>query len=423
VNREECIADTKRILAVLEAKAADGLLNAQQKKKLIDLKREVTKLDENHASLDQTKGELLELLTDQTGPDRSAPVQGGGDEWVGVPVRARWLRETDQGKIPSAVSQSRASLMGSAATIFEITQGLEDDGDIVQTVGLDLASKGDLGQVLALSVARSGREQAEIIGFHRWAESGFPVLTMGHKFAAAMCCTSATEEVVSSAMPPFHGYLLEVPDGLIAMTDPITGLPADIRFVLIARCQNPRVRTGFTWSYSAMTVNGYVLYRYGVNAAELLPPDIEASPLESGIGRQYLVTDRDERACAMVGRLVVNTALAMSDPSRASANVPKKCRHKMNSPFTGRREPEPVCRTYVVGKDVKLRFDLREEVRRYVAGERRSVNVQVLVCGHYKMQPHGPRNSLRKQIWREPFWRGPEDGPIPIRSHVLGDSL
>jgi hypothetical protein len=351
----------------------------------------------------------------------ASPVQGD-DEAMGLTGRQQFLDHVQkklQGKNPTIIS-SRASLIQSGATIFQITEGIEDDSDVVEAVGRDLFGKGDVGEVLAISISQSGREQAEIIGFHRWAESGFPIVTMGHKFAAAMCCTSATEEVVSAAMPPFAGYLLEVPDNLIAMTNPHTNEPADVRYVLVSRCQNPRVQAGFTWSYNAMTSSGFVLYRYGVNAAELLPPDIEANPMESGIGKQYLVTDRDERACATIGRLIVNAALAMSDPTRVSSNTPKKSRHKMNSHFTGRRDPEPTCRTYILGKDVKLQHDLRHEVRRYMAGERKSLSVQVLVSGHYKMQPHGPHNSLRKLIWREPFWRGPEDAPIPIRSHTLG---
>jgi len=67
-----------------------------------------------------------------------------------------------------------------------------------------------------------------------------------------------------------------------------------------------------------------------------------------------------------------------------------------------------------------VKHDFRDRVRDYVEGKSHSApNVQVLVSGHHKMQPHGPGNSLRKLIWREPFWRGPEDAPIAIRPHKL----
>lgn len=37
---------------------------------------------------------------------------------------------------------------------------------------------------------------------------------------------------------------------------------------------------------------------------------------------------------------------------------------------------------------------------------------RVLVRGHWRRQPCGPRNTERKIIWVEPFFRGPEDGPV-----------
>jgi hypothetical protein len=40
--------------------------------------------------------------------------------------------------------------------------------------------------------------------------------------------------------------------------------------------------------------------------------------------------------------------------------------------------------------------------------------VRTLVRGHWRLQPYGPNNSLRKAIWIRPFWRGPEDAPVSI---------
>ncbi len=313
---------------------------------------------------------------------------------------------------------TKAKLMSDAAALFKaMGPGLGDEEAINRVTDL-FRSKGDIGRLYASSILRSGHEQSKFLSLYRWAESGFPVVTMGHRFAAAMALTSATEEVVDSARPPFHGYLLEVPDGIVSMVNPENEQLEDVRLVLIMRNASNRTRHGFSWAYSAGTENGHSLYRYGVSSQELLPPDIEATVLEGGLGRSFLVTEHDKRACAIVGRLIVNTALAMSDPRNVSQPHPGRMRHRMNS-FGRRVEPEPVCRTYVLGKDIKLSSDLRPELRRYLLGSRKSPNVQVLVCGHYKMQPYGPGSGLRKLIWREPYWRGPEDAPIPIRSHVL----
>lgn len=45
--------------------------------------------------------------------------------------------------------------------------------------------------------------------------------------------------------------------------------------------------------------------------------------------------------------------------------------------------------------------------------------VRTLVEGHWRNQAHGPRHSLRKLIFIDPFWRGPEDAPESIPTHVL----
>lgn len=79
---------------------------------------------------------------------------------------------------------------------------------------------------------------------------------------------------------------------------------------------------------------------------------------------------------------------------------------------------EPVAWTYTLTRDVKV--DCRQAVRDYVEGRRSSApSVQCLVRGHWKRQAHGPARSLRKFIFVEPYWRGPEDAPIATRSHIL----
>jgi len=307
----------------------------------------------------------------------------------------------------------------SARLLTSVGPGLGDKEAINRIT--DHFESGDaIDLIFALSMTQSGCEQSQALAMYRWAESGFPVITMGHRFAAAVALTSATEEVVDYVRPPFRGYILEVPDGIVTMINPVDKQAEDIRHVLVLYVDNSRMRSGFSWSYNAISESNHVLYRYGVASRELLPPDIGQVALEGGFGQSYLVTEHDQRACSIIGRLIVNTALAMSDPRNVEQPHQGRVRHRVNSAFNGRTQPDPVCRTYVLGRDIKLSSDLRPELRRYLAGNRKSLNVQVLVSGHYKMQPYGPSSKLRKLIWLEPYWRGPVDAPIPIRSHVLG---
>ena len=72
---------------------------------------------------------------------------------------------------------------------------------------------------------------------------------------------------------------------------------------------------------------------------------------------------------------------------------------------------------YTVVRPVVL--DCRVAVRDYIAGGGKSPTVRSLVRGHWRNQVHGPRNSLRKWIHVEPFWRGPDGAPVAVRPHIM----
>ena len=53
------------------------------------------------------------------------------------------------------------------------------------------------------------------------------------------------------------------------------------------------------------------------------------------------------------------------------------------------------------------------------AGTGKDLEVRVRVQGHWRRQVHGEGRSLRKTIWIQPFWRGPEDGAMGSAVHRL----
>lgn len=63
----------------------------------------------------------------------------------------------------------------------------------------------------------------------------------------------------------------------------------------------------------------------------------------------------------------------------------------------------------------------RTQERGYIENQKtgRTLTVRTLVSGHWRDQPYGKDNALRKRIWIEPFWRGPEGAPITRRQHNL----
>lgn len=261
-----------------------------------------------------------------------------------------------------------------------------------------------------------------LLGAAKWARNGFPQVTMSHKFAAALLATGVGKDTLEQVSPPWDSFLLDVPNGLLAIMDNKSGQEQDIQRILVVRTMNET--KGVTWSYVAFG-HSVAMCRLGATTEELLPPEIEEDvfvqlendPDSSGLFESLLLqglTDQDKRVSSLLGRLIINTCLAMSDPENIKAIGTG---HKSSS-GPGRSDPEPVVRTYQVGRPVKL--DCREYIAKFVRGGARNLpSVQTLVRGHFKSQPHGPKSTLRKVIWREPFWRGPEDAPILTRPHEM----
>lgn len=47
------------------------------------------------------------------------------------------------------------------------------------------------------------------------------------------------------------------------------------------------------------------------------------------------------------------------------------------------------------------------------------LSIRQKISGHWKNQACGEKRSKRKLIWVEPYWRGPEDGPIKLATYKL----
>lgn len=123
-------------------------------------------------------------------------------------------------------------------------------------------------------------------------------------------------------------------------------------------------------------------------------------------------TDIDELNGEMVSRLLVNLSILMtSRESYREKSPPKGSRGKR------RMSSRPTTRVFVLTRTVT--HDVSRPVSAYSRGEGRKVNVQCLVRGHWKSQPYGKDRLLRKHIFIEPYWRGPEDAPIALRRHDL----
>lgn len=268
--------------------------------------------------------------------------------------------------------------------------------------------------------------------FARWGELAFPRIQTSHSFAAQLMATTVSKKELPFIEPPWPAFLVEVPEGM---------LPIATRDGTMTHITRVHVNTSFLpsqwgepwWSFE-LTGKGIEIHRIGLLTEAFDPStkeDLKNKPmvhLPESFGRQtkdLRLEDpedfwegynhrQEDRVAILAARLVLGACIMMTD----KANVREKTVRidPLLAHLRRRVGKEPVSRVYTIGRPVKV--DFRIAVQEFVKGTLRSLSVQSLVAGHHKHQAHGPGNSLRKWIFVEPYWRGPEDAPIVVRPHV-----
>ena len=270
----------------------------------------------------------------------------------------------------------------------------------------------------------------------RWCDQGFPVVTMGEKYFAALAATDVSEEMIEGLESPWKAFMIEVPDGLLFLWDPDEQKQVRVTRILVQRffgstatLPEDRPPHGYElnwlWRWLVFSESGQHIWRGGLSKDLLRETTFGEREIRNYYDpeREEAFTDQlahDQRLFVVIGRLMLNVCLALTDPDNIREVGSSHSRYKGSSrdPRTG----PPEQRVYQLGKPIKV--DCRAPLRDYLEGRRRTATVitaQFLVRGHWRKQPHGPKHTLRRRQWIQPYWKGPEDGPIPLRAHQLGD--
>jgi hypothetical protein len=266
-------------------------------------------------------------------------------------------------------------------------------------------------------------EDGNLLAFmaSHWTHYAFPAVRyQGHKYAAALMSTGIPKDIELHA--PWPTFLIEVPDRLLSVASSINGEQVEVRYIMACfhptRREDEPVQPGCT--FVGWCEDGTTVYRIRQTYKELLsePEELEDMERAAWGAFQQELSKQDDRVLNLLTRLLVNTCVLMTEKKDV-----KPLGHPASDEVAmARKTREPVCRVYQVGRPVTV--DCREEVRQYVHGKRRgTASLQWLVRGHLRNQPHGPQKSLRKVIWIEPHFKGPEDAPILVRSHDLEKPL
>lgn len=266
----------------------------------------------------------------------------------------------------------------------------------------------------------------------RWCDQGFPVVTMGEKYCAALVATEVPRDIVEEVEAPWKCFMIEVPGTeMLRVWDADELKSVRITRLLVQRHFAPKTvlpsapvpEPNWQWRWIAFSETNQHIWRGGLAHEILQPISFREQELH-----QYYDPEReeafveqvkhDERLYVALGRLAINVCLALSDPENVREVGSSHARYKTGSGRDPRTGP-PEQRVYQLGKPIKV--DCRHAVQNWLEGTRASstVNVQFLVRGHWRNQPHGPKLTLRRRQWIEPYWKGEKDAPIPLRTHTL----
>lgn len=240
---------------------------------------------------------------------------------------------------------------------------------------------------------------AEVCFCVGWVQNNMPIIELGHKLAASYMMTSS-DSVLDTIQLPFPYVRIRIPDRLIVVKNP-KGEEMELKTVSLGR-----VDGGLA-----------VLIRYQVGPDTSTSRSVVESfrDLKGLISEQPSFTKEYRRSLFLLVRLILCVLIRMTGYKR-DPTINKALGKKGRKRKKGKAKAEQ--RVYRIPD--KVTHDFRQFVKDYTSGTGKRVTIRSLVTGHWKQQPYGPKRSKRKNIFVEPYWRGPEEGRPAIRPHVLG---
>jgi hypothetical protein len=270
----------------------------------------------------------------------------------------------------------------------------------------------------------------------RWAMSGFPVVNIGHRTAAAFMSTKIRPaDAVEFVRIPWPAFCIRLPTPLLTVED--SGRLHDASLILVTCLHTSEVNTEagapggeYRWWYkmiapsSASVPNwmdapaveffgGLSLWGFNVPTEHFANERMEAG---DGYTRwdTHESTDSDYRSDRMARALIVACCLYLSgDPreraTRESEGVTIKSR-------SSKQRPDDTLPPYTEHEiHSAITINLHHTIRDYVRHGGSAPNVQTLVSGHWKRVAYGVGREFRKLSHVQPYWRGDVDAPISTR--------
>lgn len=247
----------------------------------------------------------------------------------------------------------------------------------------------------------------------KWAHYGCQTVEVDEKLAASWCATGLSPQFIDDAALPWPAFLIRVPKFLAGFT--VNGEP-----LLRISVMDDEPYEGFKRiRVTLLTANKYrTFYVSKVAGLAAMKGDEDLVSYDMlNMAAESETPPSDVRLMWATCRIALGVILTVGhDPGvRRFAPTPNIKRSSMGSPRYG---TPPTSELWKIGRPVKV--DVRTAIVDWIKGDtKRRVQVRTLVAGHWKRQPIGPGRQQRKWIQIEPYFRGPEDGALTVRPHVV----
>lgn len=258
-----------------------------------------------------------------------------------------------------------------------------------------------------------------------WYLDGMQVISVGDVLAAQLCATRIARQVLETVKLPWSSFVVRISEGLIYYKD-FDGSRASVTDILVSEV--PGLLEPFFLLQCLGTSKVVLLRGTSSGLAALLDAKYSIGESDISEGEIELFLDQnpgtepdmlhkqemDDRAVQLCKNLVGALLVHFQE---------NHLRLEAQGDFSGfdqeknRKFPKPLRHVFEGKMPVKL--DARKVIKEYSMHGGKSPSVQTLVMGHWKMQPHGPRSTLRKRIYRAPYWKGNPAAKIALRPHTL----
>lgn len=248
-----------------------------------------------------------------------------------------------------------------------------------------------------------------------WLGQGLPVFAPTHSLLAALSLTDPAGVRINELHMPFKTFAVQIPPHFWQTS--YQGQSTDVRTLIMS-------------TYISAQHNVPVLYIQLFGGATSLFSIINLEDPERELGdvidegtntdvRKSVFsvdrTDADRALSRAAWFFAVNLCLYVAEHGRGEklgGHSTKQARRR--APVGGSSQRgKPI--VWTLGREVKLDSETLESARQFAsdAHEDRAkwrLRSRFTVRGHWRNQAYGSRRELRKRIWIQPFWKGPEEG-------------